>query len=139
MKFILPITIACLAVSGCKNKELPSEYLSRIHVVRESSGMTAPHSPALPPEGQTLSVSTPPSQERHPVYHVIVGSFSQAEKVQAERLTEKLKAQGYPASIIHSAQRYRVSIKSFPTASAANAAREEYRALTDREDIWVLK
>ena len=72
-------------------------------------------------------------------YHIIVGSFSSAEKKRAEQLVEKLKAQDYPATLISSSQRYRVSIESFPTENEANAARDEYRKITDRQDIWVHK
>ena len=41
----------------------------------------------------------------------------------------------------HSGTRYhiRVSIESFPTENEANAARDEYRKITDRQDIWVHK
>ena len=56
-----------------------------------------------------------------------------------EQLVEKLKAQDYPATLISSSQRYRVSIESFPTENEANAARDEYRKITDRQDIWVHK
>jgi hypothetical protein len=41
--------------------------------------------------------------------------------------------------LISSSQRYRVSIESFPTENEANAARDEYRKITDRQDIWVHK
>jgi hypothetical protein len=70
---------------------------------------------------------------------ILSWSFSSAEKKRAEQLVEKLKAQDYPATLISSSQRYRVSIESFPTENEANAARDEYRKITDRQDIWVHK
>lgn len=138
MKFILPIIIFCLSICGCKNKELPSDQLSNIQVVRVNSEVRPAHQPATTVgESPATETVTPPASRS--VYHVIVASFSYAEKARAERLVEKLKEQGYPASVINSAQRYRVSIESFPTETAANAARDEYRSITDRQDIWVLK
>lgn len=139
MKFILPITIFCLSICGCKNKELPSDYLSNIHVVRPNSEMRNTTPSATPARELPAPEASPATAPTRSVYHIIVASFSYSEKGRAERLAEKLKEQGYPASVINSAQRYRVSIESFPTETAANAARDEYRRITDRQDIWVLK
>ena len=142
MKFTLLFLLLSFLIYGCKNKELPAKYLSTITVVRETGGnhnirqtgeeATSPShaTPILPQQ------ANPHSGTR---YHIIVGSFSSAEKKRAEQLVEKLKAQDYPATLISSSQRYRVSIESFPTENEANAARDEYRKITDRQDIWVHK
>ena len=57
----------------------------------------------------------------------------------AEETATRLKRQGHPASVVASTERFRVSIKSFPTEQAANAALDKYREITGREDIWVYK
>jgi len=135
MKFTLLFLLLSFLIYGCKNKELPAKYLSTITVVRETGGnhnirqtgeeATSPShaTPILPQQANTHSGT----------------SFSSAEKKRAEQLVEKLKAQDYPATLISSSQRYRVSIESFPTENEANAARDEYRKITDRQDIWVHK
>ena len=133
MKFTLLFLLLSFLIYGCKNKELPAKYLSTITVVRETGEeATSPShaTPILPQQANTHSGTR---------YHIIVGSFSSAEKKRAEQLVEKLKAQDYPATLISSSQRYRVSIESFPTENEANAARDEYRQITDRQDIWVHK
>lgn len=140
MKFTLLFLLLSFLLYGCKNKELPAKYLSTITVVRETEGnrnirQTAEEatSPTAPIPSQQANIHTGTR------YHIIVGSFSSAEKKRAEQLVEKLKARDYPATLINSSQRYRVSIESFPTETEANAARDEYRKITDRQDIWVHK
>ena len=122
MKFTLLFLLLSFLIYGCKNKELPAKYLSTITVVRETGGnhnirqtgeeATSPShaTPILPQQANTHSGTR---------YHII--------------------AQDYPATLISSSQRYRVSIESFPTENEANAARDEYRQITDRQDIWVHK
>ena len=114
MKFTLLFLLLSFLIYGCKNKELPAKYLSTITVVRETGGnhnirqtgeeATSPShaTPILPQQANTHSGTR---------YHIIVGSFSSAEKKRAEQLVEKLKAQDYPATLISSSQRYRVSIE----------------------------
>ena len=123
MKFTLLFLLLSFLIYGCKNKELPAKYLSTITVVRETGGnhnirqtgeeATSPShaTPILPQQANTHSGTR---------YHIIVGSFSSAEKKRAEQLVEKLKAQDYPATLISSSQRYRVSIESFPTENGVS-------------------
>jgi len=138
MRYILLILLCCFSISGCKNNKLSSDYLSNISVIRETEEVrNARKTASSVPEEAVVQTPRPSSDTE--IYHVIVASFSYAEKAKAERLAAKLKEEGYPAKVLNSAQRYRVSIESFPTEAAANAARDEYRAITDRQDIWVLK
>ena len=95
MKFTLLFLLLSFLIYGCKNKELPAKYLSTITVVRETGGnhnirqtgeeATSPShaTPILPQQANTHSGTR---------YHIIVGSFSSAEKKRAEQLVEKLKA-----------------------------------------------
>ena len=133
----------CTAVKTATPKK-PNSALRKIARVRLSNGIEV--TSYIPGEGHNLQehsvvlirggrVKDLPGTR----YHIIVGSFSSAEKKRAEQLVEKLKAQDYPATLISSSQRYRVSIESFPTENEANAARDEYRKITDRQDIWVHK
>lgn len=142
MKFTLLSLLLSLLIYGCKNKELPVKHLSTITVVRETESNR--NIRQIGEEASTPShTASMPLQQTHTDtgsrYHIIVGSFSSAEKKRAEQLVKKLKAQDYPATLINSSQRYRVSIESFPTETEANAARDEYRKITDRQDIWVHK
>ena len=134
MKFTLLFLLLSFLIYGCKNKELPAKYLSTITVVRETGGN---HN--IRQTGEEATSPSHANTHSGTRYHIIVGSFSSAEKKRAEQLVEKLKAQDYPATLISSSQRYRVSIESFPTENEANAARDEYRKITDRQDIWVHK
>lgn len=138
MKYTLLVLIFGCSIYGCKNEGLPDKYLSNISVVRETENVQAsPYSPpSVPSKEEPHSSARYSNQAR---YHIIVGSFSASEKARAEQLVEKLKAQDYPATLIISSQRFRVSIESFPTESEANEARDEYRKITDRQDIWVHK
>lgn len=142
MKSTLLFLLLGSLLYGCKNKELPAKYLSTISVVRETEGNRNIQQTEESPISPINAVSIPsrqPDTYGGSRYHIIVGSFSPAEKKRAEQLVEKLKAQDYPATLINSSQRYRVSIESFPTETEANAARDEYRKITDRQDIWVHK
>lgn len=138
MRLILIFLTFTLLISGCKNKELPSEYLSNITVLRETEQkQNHPSQENTPQEAVHPNIPHPAVSSVR--YHIIVASFSTSEKSRAERLVAQLKAKHYPATLITSSQRYRVSIENFPTEQQANIARDEYRAATDRQDIWIYK
>lgn len=142
MKSTLLFLLLSFLLYGCKNKELPAKYLSTINVVRETEDNrnSQPTGESSLSPGNIVSIPSPQADSyTGSKYHIIVGSFSPAEKKRAEQLVEKLKAQDYPATLLTSSQRYRVSIESFSTEIEANAARDEYRKITDRQDIWVHK
>lgn len=133
------LILGCL-LGGCKNKELPAEYLSTISVVRQTEGTTKNNLQATPSSNkEEIQITTATAPRSRVKYHIIVSSFGETEKNRAERLVSQLKAKNYPAVLIYSSKRYRVSIESFTTEAEANAARDEYRAVTDRQDIWVHK
>lgn len=140
MKSILSCLISACLFIGCTNKELPSEYLTQITVVRETENNynTNPIVKTVQETDHSISTVSPTSKSQ-PKYHVIVSSFGSTEKARAEKLVSQLKAKNYPATLIYSSQRYRVSIESFTTETEANSARDEYRTTTDRQDIWVHK
>ena len=145
------LALGCL-ITGCADGDLPSKHLSRISVMRESeltpadnqTAHTMPKTEIQQPKPQqpappVTSVTSAPPQQSHSQYHVIVASYSAAEKAKAEKMVAKLKSKNYPATLIYSSQRYRISIESFSSEIEANAARDDYRSITDRQDIWVHK
>lgn len=140
MKLVLFFLVLGCFVTGCKNKDLPSKHLSTISVIRETESKPgSPQPTESPAESPIQQPVTPTPQFSQTRYHVIVSSFGATEKARAEKLVSQLKAKNYPATLIYSSQRYRVSIESFLTESEANTARDEYRTITDRQDIWVHK
>lgn len=150
MKLLIAFFILIYTFTGCQDKKLSPKYLTNISVVREteeSSRNTIASTPAPTsaepsvtaasapvPSTPQISKTNTPSQ-----YHIIVASFPYAERNRAETLVQKLREKGYPAVVINMKKRYRVSIESFTNESEANAARDEYRKITDRQDIWILK
>lgn len=142
MKLMLISLILVFLAIGCKNKELPTKYLSTISVIRETEENQTVKSQTIVSEDEKTVTPVIPKLQK-PVsstrYHIIVASFGYSEKARAERLVSQLKAKNYPATLITSSQRYRVSIESFSSEQEANAARDEYRTATDRQDIWVHK
>ena len=141
MKIILTLLLFCTLFSACKDKKLSAKYLSNMIVVRETE---APQKVA-PVQQDSLPPITPaPTPKVTPVvpankYHIIVASFSATDKAAAEKFTDQLKKKDYPATLLSSPARYRVSIESFPTETAANKAREKYCTLMNRSDLWVFK
>lgn len=141
MKIILSLLIFCSLFAGCKNTELSPKYLSNITVVRKTGeNQNTPKENVSTSSGDhTSSAYTRPAAGPSTRYHIIVASFSYSQKAKAERLVKQLQAKNYPATLLNSSQRFRVSIESFATEAEANTARDEYRYITDRQDIWVHK
>ncbi|MDE5610851.1 MAG: SPOR domain-containing protein [Odoribacter sp.] len=155
MKLVSAFLVLGCFIAGCADGDLPSKHLSRISVIRESELTPAdnqinrttpkteiqqpkPQQPTPPVTSATPVTSAPP-QQSYSQYHVIVASYSAAEKAKAEKMVAKLRSKNYPATLIYSSQRYRISIESFSSEVEANAARDDYRSITDRQDIWVHK
>lgn len=141
MKIILSLLIFCSLFAGCKNTELSPKHLSTITVVRKiGENQNTPKENVSTTSGNhTSSTYTQPAAGPATRYHIIVASFSYSQKAKAERLVKQLQAKNYPATLLNSSQRFRVSIESFATEAEANTARDEYRSITDRQDIWVHK
>lgn len=135
MKLIVCLLVFCNILFGCKKNELPTEQISNISVVREMSSSNNV------PQASLNNVVTPTSTYQHSKarYHIIVASHGLKEKNKAESFVAKLKALGYPASILYSSGRYRVSIESFPSEAESKAARDEYSTAVNRKDLWIHK
>ncbi len=145
MKLIITLFFAGIALIGCRDKELPSKYLTNISVIRNiekinEQKQTLPETNAQPEEKKPQpESSTPKQQVQHSEYHIIVASFGYSERDKAEKLVKNLKEKGFPATIIDSKKRYRVSIESLSDLQEAESARDQYRKITDMDGIWILK
>lgn len=138
MRGIGILFIGICLLSGCKEKELPGKYLSDIRVIRQANPEKASIAPQPAPEKKTQAPEAKPVIAQNK-FHIIIASFKPADKSKAEKTVAQWKAKQQPASLLSSPERFRLSIKSFPTEEAANAALPEYRTITGREDIWVYK
>lgn len=146
MKLLVTLLILIFAVSGCKNNKLSPQYLTNVSVVRETeeSNSVQKTSPVIPQT--TTNINTPVQnsgfspQENTPSsqYHIIVRSYGSSQYANAKEMVRKLKGQGYPAMLINKDKRFRVSIEHFNNKIDADNACEEYRKITENNDIWVL-
>lgn len=141
IKLFISFFVLGSILTSCRNDGLSSKNLTNVSVVRETEQpANAPKESTAQPAAKengnnfTHSVKTQGAE-----YHIIVGSFSYSERAKAEKLVRNLRAKEYPAILIDSKNRYRVSIENFTNPQDANAARDEYRKDTDRGDIWILK
>lgn len=140
MKFALSIFILVCLSAGCRDNTLSEKQLTHITVVRNAEKQTgADASVETPAPTNNYPVKTMPEPTPQATYHVIVASYKAADKAKAERMVARLREKDYPATLLYSSQRYRVSIESFTSEREANSARDEYRTTTDRQDIWVHK
>lgn len=138
MRLVFSILILSTLIYSCGNKEISSEHLTTVKVIRNtqnSASVNRVDQKTYP----TIKTQDTPLKNQNVRYHIIVSSFKESDKARAERMISQLKAKNYPAELLYSAGRYRVSIESFPTEREANIARDEYRTITDRQDIWVHK
>lgn len=140
MKFALSVfVLACLSI-GCRDNGLSEKHLTHITVVRNSEKQTVIPTPQeTPAQVQEYPVVSMPEPESRATYHIIVASYKASDKAKAEKMVARLREKDYPATLLYSSQRYRVSIESFTSEREANSARDEYRQTTDRQDIWVHK
>lgn len=142
MRFIISFVIAVLIFTACKDKDLSEKDLTNVNIVREFD-----NSPVKENSSNTVTAqsdngkiyNSPRHNTQSDEYHIIVASFSYGERNRAQKLVADLKEKGFPAKTIDSKKRLRVSIESFSNMEQANKARDEYRAITDRQDIWILK
>lgn len=138
-RYLILLALLFFGMSGCKEKELSSKFLTNIPVMRniEESSNTPKQATTTHTEEKTIPAVAPASSEGK--YYIIVGSFGRSERSRAQKLVNGLKSKGYPAEIIDAKGRLRVSIESFTNEKEAEIQRDKYREITDRQDIWIMK
>ncbi len=123
---------------GCNRQALPDKYLSKETVTRKTQALSQTNATPASPLPDTPAIANPPQQSKLR-YHIIVSSFGASEKASAEKLANQLKAKNFPASLLFSSQRYRVSIEDFSTEAEAGTALNKYKEIMKRQDLWILK
>lgn len=103
---------------------------TKVTPAKENSSTTLPKEKVKPNTDIKTGVKNPVNNA-HGDYYVIVGAF--AEDNNATRLLEKLKNNGYDASIIHSGTLNLVSIGNFNSLQEASQLRENIG------NCWILK
>lgn len=88
-----------------------------------------------PGKDSTIKPDTTPEKQMH--YHIIAGSFATEQKAMAHQ--ERLLKRGYEANIVHSDNRYRVSIREFTSKELALEELFKIRKLEGNENYWLLK
>lgn len=141
-KTIFLLGICSCILSSCNRQKLDPRYLTNITVVRDLnkpktilSKDTLENTPVF----QKDSTFSQPLPARKKPYYIIVGSYSYSERKQAEKFTEKLKTAGYPASLLETEKRLRISIDNFATEQEAVRQLKKYADIIKREDIWIYK
>ena len=141
-KIIFLFGICGCILSSCNRQKLAPQYLTNITVIRDLnkpnvilSKDTLLNTPSFPKDS-TLLPAVPAEKK---TYYIIVGSYSYTERNQAEKFTEKLKTEGYPACLLETNNRLRISIDNFATEQEAIRQRKKYSDLIKREDIWIYK
>lgn len=136
--------ICCCLAGGCNRQKMDSKYLTNITVVRDlNKPVPTSVKDTLENKNNRLlqkdSIFPEIRSPKKGPYYMIVASYTYAERSQAEKSTEKLKAGGYPALLLETGNRLRVSIDNFSTETEANRQRKKYCELMKREDIWIYK
>lgn len=144
MRLFIYIFTLIIIATGCKDKKLSQESLTEVSVIRDATDPNTSKEASSVKEKnddreETENYTRPNYRQEKAQFHIIVASFTYAEKNKADKLTQSLKAEGYPAIIMDMKKRYRISIESFDNRQQAMKARDKYREITDRQDIWILE
>ncbi len=140
--------VLALCLTGCKDNALPPQQLTHIPVVRntEEAGKTTaqnnsdntsdPHKSATytGPVTPTLDNSSQRCK-----WYIIVASYRSNEKHRADKLVKGLKAEGYPAEVIETKGRLRISIEYHFSEEKAYERRAEFLKIPGFEGTWILK
>ncbi len=142
-KYSFIVLLVFIGLSSCKNNTLTSQNLTSTPVIRnvEEGGGGEQASQKIThinkPEKLTIAPSSATQKSR---YYIIVRSYKESQRAQAEAYVKKLKEQAnFPAEIIEAAGRLRISIESFDSEQEAHKQRDFLRNATDFQGIWVLK
>lgn len=139
--------VVVLCMAGCKDNALPTQQLTTIPVVRnteEAGKMAQNNSENTSASNKTTtytSTTSPtlnkPSQRCK--WYIIVASYRSDERRRAEKLVNGLKAEGYPAEVIETKGRLRISIEYHFSEEKAYERRAEFLKIPGFEGTWILK
>lgn len=147
MRLLFILLISIFVLPGCKDKKISPQYLTNVSVIRETEETnnaqkalvgTTSQKPATIISPATDAISEVSGQPSSSQYHIIVRSYNSSKYSEAKEMVRKLKEQGYPAMLVNKDKRFRVSIEHFNNKAEADNACEEYRKITEKNDIWVL-
>lgn len=142
MKLILSLCLLAFITASCNQKKMDSKELTNVAVVRDVTdpNETQEETPLRNDiEEKTEVVPQQQVKRTAPKYHIIVASFRHDEKNKADKMVKQLRAMDYQAIIIDLKGRFRISLANYPDKDTAEAERDKYREITDRQDIWILK
>ncbi|WP_251621179.1 hypothetical protein [Odoribacter lunatus] len=139
--------IVMLCVISCKNNPLPPQHLTTIQVARntEESGKTATQTNTTnTTESDSYATSNNSSlrnsqSEQGMEWHIIIASYRNNERQRAEKVLKGLKAENYPAQIIDTKGRLRISIEHHFSEAKAYERRAEFLKIPGFEGTWILK
>lgn len=140
--------VLALCVAGCKDNALPPQQLTNIPVMRntEEAGKTAaqnnPDNTSAPDNAATYTSSVTPTLDKPSQrckWYIIVASYRSDEKRRADKLVKGLTAEGYPAEIIETKGRLRISIEYHFSEEKAYERRAEFLKIPGFEGTWILK
>lgn len=144
-KYSFIVLLVLIGLSSCKNNTLTSQNLTSVPVVRnteEGGGEQASQNTNTSinkPEKLTVAPAPLPTAPRSR-YYIIVRSYKESQRAQAESYVKKLREKAnFPAEIIEAAGRLRISVDSYDTEQEAYKQRDALRQATDFQGIWVLK
>ncbi|MDR0981832.1 MAG: SPOR domain-containing protein [Culturomica sp.] len=136
IKHLVFIFLLLFITAGCRNDKLPAEYLSDVAVVRVVK--EAPQTNISKPDDTDKTEKAQPKKEHDTRFHIIVASYTENNRSNAEKLVQELQALGYQSSLISSNKRLRVSLESYTDENQAISKRDFYRKELDRHDLWLL-
>lgn len=137
-----------LCMTGCKDNTLPPQQLTGIPVVRntEEAGKTPaqnnPDNSSESNKNATYTNSVTPTLDKASQrckWYIIVASYRSNEKHRANKLVNGLKTEGYPAEIIETKGRLRISIEYHFSEEKAYERRAEFLKIPGFEGTWILK
>ena len=138
-----------LCMTGCKDNVLPPQQLTNIPVIRnteEAGSKTAAQNnsdnTSTPNKTTTYISSVTPTLDKPSQrckWYIIVASYRSDERRRAEKLVKGLKTEGYPAEVIETKGRLRISIEYHFSEEKAYERRAEFLKIPGFEGTWILK
>lgn len=141
--------VLALCMTGCKDNTLPPQHLTNIPVIRNTeeagSKTAAPNNTdntSAPHNAATYTSTVTPTLDKSSQrckWYIIVASYRNDERRRADKLVKGLKTEGYPAEVIETKGRLRISIEYHFSEEKAYERRAEFLKIPGFEGTWILK